>query len=76
MNNFIAIFICLEYLTNDIKFINYEFNGNGYKYPENNAEDIKELISLAKENSIFYGYKLIDVCEIIDSDGICIWKEK
>lgn len=68
MKDFIAVFVLMEYGTQDIKYINKEFAGNGYSYPKPNIEDTKTLISLVQDEFKKDGYEAIDVCSIIATD--------
>ena len=74
MNDFVAIFV-LHDSDNSIKYTCEEFYGDIGRYPENNNEDIQMLISEVEDIYSFEGYKVVDVCEIIDSNGITLWNE-
>lgn len=78
MKDFIAIFVCQDQDTKELKYFNKEFaNEKGY-YPENNKEDIQELIDSlgCSEDLELYNLKPLDVCEIVTSDGLSLWKER
>ena len=73
-NDFTAVFVAQDKDTKEIKYINLEFKGNGFSYPDNSNDSIQELIKLAKDEATLYNLIPIDVCEII-ADGNSLWNE-
>ena len=76
--NFIAIVVCLDNETSKFKYINKEFINHKSYYPENNSDDISELLNSLSNDEDFKLYNItpIDICEIVDKNGNCLWGEE
>lgn len=76
MMDFIVIVYGKDKNTNKDCYINYEFENNKGYYPLNCREDINELLNEIKPLADFdHNIKALDICEIIDSKGNCLWGE-
>ena len=75
--DFVAICLCKDIETNDIKYIYKEFYNNKGYYPKNSSEDIEELIKELKDDSDLqlFNLEILDITEIIDNNGISLWNE-
>lgn len=75
--DFVAVCLCADIDNNEIKYICKEFyNEKGY-YPKNTNEDILELIN-ELNNDIdleLLNLKILDIVEIVDSNGATLWNE-
>jgi len=75
LNNkdFITMCIAKDLLTDNFIYYVLPMEGNGIRYPENNLNDILELVSTINQVTLIEGIEIIDIEDIMTFETKLLW---